>query len=323
MATLKTLTELKARLDRDGESLCKEIVHPRHGTHAQATLRWSTTDPPMAQVPGAMEGMFGPAEGYGFFRYYWSAWHLCLTAAYADDTKLLTLLRTGADLHTVNCCDLFGLPYPSNLVNPHTSPECAEWRTLVKWEKKDDPRRTFAKRFLYRVLKGGDVNSPPAGIPMTLFGGSATGFIKASRAWALANAKVMQWQNNVKAQVLRDGCVRTAWGKIRRFSKRDAKAQRGGIDFLCQGTEAEILNETVLLTTAAFDPAHVRFVYSRHDCIIWEVAHSVWSPAFLQKIADVATRPITIYQHSFNLEASFHTRYNAATKKQDWTPTQS
>ena len=323
MATMTTLLELKTRLEQQWEGLCRDVVHPRHGTHAQATLRWSTTDPPMAQVPGAMEGMFAPAPGYGFFRYDWAALHLWLTAAYADDTKLLTLLRTGADLHTVNCCDLFSLPYPTNLQDPHSSTECADWRAAVKWEKKDDPRRTFAKRFLYRVLKGGDVNSPPAGIPMTLFGGSAAGFIKASRAWALANAKVMQWQNNIKAQVLRDGYVRTAWGKIRRFSKRDAAAQRGGIDFLCQGTEAEILNETVLLTTAAFDPAHVRFVYSRHDCIIWEVAHSMWSTEFLQKIADIATRPITIYQHTFNLEASFHTRYNAHTKKTDWTPTQS
>jgi hypothetical protein len=322
MSLMEELTTLQTNLKEKHDTLCRATVHPRFGTHAQATLRWSTTDPPMAQVPGAMEVLFAPSHGYGFFRYDWSALHLWLTAAYADDTRLLTTLKTGADLHTSNVVDLFGYPTPPDLIDPHKAANCEAWRSLVKWEGKDDNRRTFAKRFLYRVLKGGDVTQPPAGIPMTLFGGSSTGFVQASRRWALANAKVMAWQQAVRAEVSAKGMVHTAWGKRRVFSNRDQAAQRGAIDFLCQGTEAEILNETILLTCAAFPPEHVRFCYQRHDCIIWEVAHSVWNDATLNRIAAIATRPITIYKHTFNLHADFHTRYNATDKKTSWTSTQ-
>ncbi|MGL5934025.1 MAG: hypothetical protein ACRCZI_00215, partial [Cetobacterium sp.] len=192
-----------------------------------------------------------------------------------------------------------------NLMNPHTSPECAEWRKLTNWGGKDDIRRTFAKRFLYRVLKGGDVTRVPAGIPMTMFGGNASGFILASRRWALANVKVMHWQQRVKEQVVRHGEVRTDWGKIRRFPIRDEAAQRGGIDFMCQGTEVEILNDTIVQTTQLVGARGIHFVYQRHDCIIWSVPHAIWSSGVLQDIASVALRPVTIAGCTFNLDATF------------------
>lgn len=58
-------------------------------------------------------------------------------------------LKSGKDPHTRVTCDLFNLPYPSNPYDPHKAVEDTEWRIKVKWQGKDDTRRTMSKNFTY------------------------------------------------------------------------------------------------------------------------------------------------------------------------------
>jgi len=311
------VSQLVSVLERDGEAAIVERVHPSFATHAQAALRWSTTNPPLAQTPNHLAAFIGPDPGWPWFMYDWSGLHLWLTAAYARDHVLLKALRAGDDLHTANACELFSLTYPPNRRDPHHAPENAEWRERWKWKGGEDVRRLVAKRFIYRVLKGGDYTKPPEGIPLGVFGGKKENFIRAAKAWALVHGPVVQWMNKIREQVRASGEVRTAWGKRRRVSDRTPHAQRAGIDHMCQGTEAEILNETILLTTRRFGEG-VRFKFQRHDFIAWAVREDLWTPETLTAMADIAEREITIDRETIKLEAKFYTRVGLTGEKREW-----
>lgn len=290
------LAALRAAIEKGGEEAIVDRVHPRFATHAQATLRWSTTDPPLAQLPEDLCNILGPDEGWPWFMYDWNGLHLWLTAAYAGDKALMATLRSGQDVHAANACDLFGVPHV----------------------EKDDIKRLVAKRFIYRVLKGGDFTKPPDTIPLSVFGGKSANFVTAAKRWAYSHAPVIAWQNKVKEGIVRTGEVRTHSGKRRRVSDRSPHSQRAGIDYKCQATEAEILNETILLTVKELGDM-VKFKYQRHDFICWAVREDGYNDGVtLKRIAEIACRPITINGETWKLEATFHTRYGMGGQKVKW-----
>ena len=291
------VADLLAKLQRDGKDAVVDRVHPHFATSAQATLRWSTTKPPMAQIPPHLAAIVGPDPDWPWFMYDWNSLHLWLTAAYAGDQALLATLRSGEDIHTANARDLFG--------------------ELHDWQGKDDPRRTVAKRFIYRVLKGGDFTKPPGTIPLGLVGGKPGNFIRAGKRWAYLHAPVLNWQATLKEAVRTRGEVRTESGKRRRFSDRSPHSQRAGVDYPCQATEVEILNETILKTCERFNNT-VSFKYQRHDFICWGVHASVWNNATLTALADIAEREIAINGETIKLEATFHTRETLEGEKVAW-----
>lgn len=289
---------LREALARGGEAAIVDRIHPRFATHAQATLRWSITEPPLAQLPVDLWEIIGPDEGWPWFMYDWNGLHLWLTAAYAGDKALMATLQSGADVHSANARDLFGVTHV----------------------EKDDIKRLVAKRFIYRVLKGGDFTKPPDTIPLSVFGGKASNFVMAAKRWAYAHAAVIAWQNKVKEAVVRTGEVRTHSGKRRRMSDRSPHSQRAGIDYKCQATEAELLNETILLTVKELGDM-VRFKFHRHDFICWAVREVGYNDGVtLKRIAEIAQRAVTINGETWNLEATFHVRPTMELAKVAWKP---
>jgi hypothetical protein len=146
-AVESNLVEIEGLIARYGEGVILDRVHPRIATHSQANARFSTTDPPMATLPADLRDLYMPDEEWPWFGWDWDQQELRLIAAIANDHPLLEAFKNGWDVHTMNACDIFDIPYPIDLKNPHKSPSCAEWRATHGWGGKDDTRRVFSKRF--------------------------------------------------------------------------------------------------------------------------------------------------------------------------------
>ena len=119
----------------------------------QASLRWSVTDPPLVTTshpymdpPTKLQSeVVLPDPDTAWISFDYDAIEAKIVAAYSHDQGDLDAFRLGRDLHTITACEMFKMPLPPNLFNPHTSPECAEWRKAMNWQGKDDKKRGQAK----------------------------------------------------------------------------------------------------------------------------------------------------------------------------------
>src|ERR1700675_2630097 len=112
------LADLLRRVE-NGE--IQDRVHPRFGIHAQANHRWSTTNPPLGQLPSHLEPLFQPDDGWPWFGWDWDGQELRIIASEAGDKPLLEAFERGEDVHTNTTCEVFGYPYPPDRARPHDS----------------------------------------------------------------------------------------------------------------------------------------------------------------------------------------------------------
>lgn len=73
----------------------------------QNTGRWSTVDPPLAQLPHTLRSALLPDKGWIWFEFDWQTIELRLVAALANDTLLLEAFAKGWDLHSLHCSQFF------------------------------------------------------------------------------------------------------------------------------------------------------------------------------------------------------------------------
>lgn len=126
-------------------------VYPTFAIHAQKTGRWSTSDPPLAQLPKALRDLFCPDPGHVWIHWDWKGIELQFLEVHSGSEILKAAHDEGLDIHTWTTCAIFGYEFPPNLVDPHKAPECQAWRERYKWGGKDDPRRIFSKGARYEL----------------------------------------------------------------------------------------------------------------------------------------------------------------------------
>lgn len=251
--------------------MIRERVYPNIQTHTQATGRWSITDYPTQQLTTDLEGILIPNEGTAWLCHDWDQVELWIQGAQANDTALLDAKKHKWDVHALNTCQAFALPMPPVLVDANGHPDNAGWRATVQWKGKDDIRRSFSKRFVYRILYRG--NPQFAGdIP----GAKALGLggpqlVKASRAWLAAHPAIPLFWAKTDAFIHAHGYTVTWAGRKRRTLSRDLSGRisaatcRELSNHLMQGSVADLLNLTVieLLDTMPY----LELIGSKHDAL--------------------------------------------------------
>jgi DNA polymerase I len=313
------IATLREILQVHGVNAIVDRVYPRFGLHSQATGRWSTTDPPLPQVPSNLHHLYLADPEWPGFGWDWDQLHMRLAVGYTGDRKWQEAFDNGFDIHTDSACDLFALPTPPDRGDPHKAASCADWRARMSWQGKEDSRRGFAKRYIYRLLKGGDPYKEPTSIP----GVEALGLKKAELRllgiqWARQHPETIRWLESLRKQVREKGVVRDFMGRRRAFSERSKHSERAGCDYPTQAGEVEILNETILAVTRELGDK-VRFMYQRHDFIMWGV-HRMWYNEDTFKIlASIAARNWTIMGRTVFIPATFYT-LSSEGKKIEWKP---
>lgn len=314
MTAVQALAELVKKAEA---GLVVERVHPRFAIHAQANHRWSTTDPPLAQLPAHLETLLTPDEGWPWFMWDWDTQELRIIAAEARDEPLLTAFREGWDVHTLTTCEVFGYPYPPNKVDPHLAPENAEWRAQIGWLGKKDGRRTFAKQFFYSLNYG---KKPKNAIHIP--GAKALGFTgpkleEAARRLLAAHPALAAWRIAQRDRALRTRKAEDFLGGRRVFSSTGDELVRAAYDFPMQAGGVRMFNRTLLAVTRGF-PGKVQFVYQQHDSMVLAVHESIWTEETRVTLARIATREWNIRGVPLVIPATFYIWEPGEPEKKPW-----
>ncbi len=249
-------------------------VYPCILTHTQATGRWSINDFPTQQLTKDLEGVLKPDKGKVWMHHDFDQVELWFQAAIANDAPLLQAKRERWDIHALNTCEAFGLPYPPTRTDAHGHPDNAAWRDLVGWRGKDDPRRTFSKRFVYRILYRG--NAAHAGdIPgVKALGLDGRKLAHASRTWLAAHPAIpLDWVRT-DAFIAKHGFTRTWAGRKRRTLSvgTNGRITEAICRELCnhrmQGGVADLLNLSIIEMMAQMP--FLSLLSTKHDALTME-----------------------------------------------------
>lgn len=261
-AASQTLTHfLKPMFDVDR-------VFPSIKIHAQASGRWSITEPPIQQFPWEIQQLLIPDPGEAWLGWDWDQAELRILAALSNDDVYLRAFAQGHDVHTINACDIFGFGKPPDLGDPHTDPRNEGWRQVVNWQGKDDIRRFFAKRFVYRLNYGGDARTAGDIPGAKKLGLTSKTLQDASNNYLNAHPKLRAWRLEVEGEAKRTRESRTFMDRRRRLLGEGRAAIREAYDHPMQGGVSDILNTCIieiedrLIEMGQHD---VGLVYSTHD----------------------------------------------------------
>jgi hypothetical protein len=271
------------------ETAILERIYPNMLTHTQKTGRWSTVDPPIAQLPADLRDLVCPDEGEVWVSWDWAAIEPRVLEALCGSRILRRSFDEGIDLHTWTVCSIFNYEFPPNLIDPHKSPECADWRKKYDWRGKDDPRRVFAKTGRYEMYYGG--TGANAANAAALFGLDPKVLKRALGALLSADPEYYSWRVHLEETLRRTRLVRTFTGRPRRFLKGGDKMIREGLDQPMQGAVSDIFNLTVIAGSALHPK--VQFAWGMHDSQKWHCPVELVEQ-YKVALKALAERPFTI-----------------------------
>ena len=252
-----------------------ERVFPNIALHSQASGRHSTTNPPLTTLPDDLSDLILPELGYIEWGYDWDQIELRIIAAEANDDPLLKAFDSQHDIHTLNACDIFGLPYPPDLVDPNRTNWVAgealgSWQQDARWKGKKDLRRRFAKVFVYRLLYGAKPETC-ADIPgVVVLGLDQRGLVRASENWLNRHPAVRAYQRKLAEQASKTGQVYSFMGRRRTLQETGDEAARQAMNHPMQGGCTDVYEEVLYEIDRAFYPS-LRFRWGAHDSQLWDM----------------------------------------------------
>lgn len=244
-------------------------VYPSIKIHAQASGRWSITEPPLQQFPGYLGSLLVPDPGEVWMGWDWDQVELRVLAALCKDKLYLEAFENDWDVHTLNACAIFSLPEPADKKDPHRSEVDSAWRMAAGWVGKEDIRRTFAKRFVYRLNYGGDPRTAGDIPGAAQLGLNGNGLVTASNRYLAAHPAMAAWRVEVAANARVTGVSRTFMGRRRRLLGEGRAIVREAYNHPMQGAVSDILNVCTVQISEACPGAVL--VYTVHDAAWWSV----------------------------------------------------
>ena len=281
----------------------------------QASGRWSYLNPPLSGFPKKcinpacpvghhsrtkdcwdMRDCFLPDDGTFWIEFDLDAIEHKIYCLILDWKERLSDMATGIDIHTPVTCQLFQLPLPSNLQDPHTAPEDATWRETVHWQGKDDPRRTMSKNFTYgaqyfyvQLARGSTKPRLPRRqyrgllynpefvysiphiqsyrIPNSVGELVVPDYLQLAIRFVESNSEIQRRKALWMEKICREKVVRTLYGGRRLFWLANEDTAKVGFNHIMQGTVASYINETAILLQKAFPESYL--VHNKHDSLKW------------------------------------------------------
>jgi len=262
----------------------------------------------LAALPSDLRDILTPDPGEVWLGWDWSAIEERLLAALANDRPMLEAFEQGYEVHTLTTCEVFGWPYPPDRRRPHDSEDNAPWRQAQAWQGAEDGRRTFAKRFKYRLNYGGDA-ARAGDIPGSkTLGLTAPKLVSASRRYLAAHPALAAWRLKVRQEALRTRISRDFMGRRRRLLGDRRGIVREAFNHPMQGGVASIFNETCV--TVARELPWLTWVYGMHDSQWWACpaarVEETWP-----RLKAIVTKPWNIQGVLMSFPASWKERQSA------------
>jgi DNA polymerase-1 len=235
-------------------------VHTSYHPTGAATGRLSSSDPNLQNIPVRTEAgrriraAFVPEPGYVFLASDYSQVELRVLAHLCQDPELIAAFRAGEDVHRVTAARVSG----------------------VALDAVTGDMRQRAKVVNFGVLYG--MSETRLAREQGLSRAEARAFI---HAYFDRFAAVRKHIEETRARARRDGVVRTAFGRLRRFPQlqgRPGRAAaeamlRAAVNMTVQGTAADLMKMAMLRAQAAVEEAglEVRMLLQVHDELLFEI----------------------------------------------------
>jgi len=235
-------------------------VHTRYHATGAATGRLSSSDPNVQNIPARspagrkIRAAFVAAPGFVFLASDYSQIELRVLAHLAGDADLIEAFRSGEDIHRHTASRIFGVAVD-----------------LVA-----DGMRTRAKAVNFGILYGMSESrlAREQGMKRT----DAREFIK---SYFERFSSVQDYIEAVREAALRDGAVRTMFGRVRYFPQLHQRvnravreqALRGAVNTTIQGTAADLMKMAMLRVSARLKASRLgaRMLLQVHDELLLEV----------------------------------------------------
>lgn len=233
-------------------------LHTRLHQAAVATGRLASSDPNLQNIPirteegRAIRGAFVPEDGWVLLDADYSQVELRVVAALAGDPVLLGAFERGEDIHRRTASEVMG----------------------VAMGDVTSDQRSAAKAVNFGLLYGQGAYglATSLGIPHS----QAKAFIE---RYFERMPKVAQWIEGTKAAALKEGLVRTAWGRIRRIPELEssnpglkAQALREAVNTVVQGTAADLIRRAMVRLDRRLmkEGLRARLLLQVHDELLME-----------------------------------------------------
>jgi DNA polymerase I len=233
-------------------------VHTKLHQAAVATGRLASSDPNLQNIPvrtedgRAIRGAFIPEEGWTLLDADYSQIELRVVAALAGDPVLLGAFDAGEDIHRRTASEVMGVPMGQ-----------------VSGEQ-----RSAAKAVNFGLLYGQGAFALAASLGITRK--EAQAFID---RYFERMPKVASWIEGSKEKALKEGLVRTHWGRIRRIPELESpnkqlqsQGLREAVNTIVQGTAADLMRRAMVRLHRALETEglRARLLLQVHDELLLE-----------------------------------------------------
>lgn len=288
-------------------------VYPNFAIHTQKNARWSTTNPPLAQLPSDLRDIIIPDDGECWPHWDWKGMELHFLELHSGSRILKEAHDNGIDLHTWTMCKMFGYQLPPNLKAPFTAPENETWRARYNLRSSGDPRRVFSKSARFEMNYGGAGNT--AAQKAIRMGLSKHEVQQALANLLTADVDYYKWRQVIERQVKATRIIRTFTGRPRRFltiskdhgTSVPPKVVREALDYPMQAGVSDFGNLTIVLLAEKFP--FIGFSWQMHDAQYWIISQHLCTPTFMQDIKDIVEREISICGRLKRFPADFDIIY--------------
>lgn len=257
-------------------------IYPRH-LPTQASFRWSTIDPPITNWPRACINTDCPQQEHEWTDICWSVRDILLPDSdeilvswdhdniegkihdiIVNDEEAIQAHRSGYDLHTITCCNIFGYRLPYDLKNPHTSEVDATWRTKYNWQGKDTKQRVLAKNFNHgsKYTKTWRFVYTIPGIEK--YGVGREHLAKLAQRYIASKKEAWQTKLDIMEDIRTKRISRTLYGGRRIFFDSSEDTAKEGFSHMISGTVSDYNNETLVLSEKEYGD-DIRLLHNAHD----------------------------------------------------------
>jgi DNA polymerase-1 len=233
-------------------------VHTKLHQAAVSSGRLASSDPNLQNIPIRTEegrlirGAFVPESGWVLLDADYSQIELRVVAALAGDPVLLGAFASGEDIHRRTASEVMGVPM----------------------EEVTSEQRGAAKAVNFGLLYGQGAYALAAQLGISQK--QAKAFIE---RYFERMPKVAKWIEATKEQAIKDGLVRTLWGRVRPIPELESQNQqfraaglRVAVNTVVQGTAADIMRRAMvrLHRSLKAERLRTRMLLQVHDELLLE-----------------------------------------------------
>ena len=305
----------RTKVKRQGFTLDDIVdrVYPNFAIHSQKNARWSTTNPPLAQLPSDLRDIIIPDEGECWVHWDWNGMELHFLECHSGSRILRQAHEEGIDLHTWTMCKMFGFQLPHNLRDPFGDPQNQAWRDRYSLRSSSDPRRVFSKSARFEMNYGGTGST--AASKAIRMGISKAEVQRALNNLLTADIDYYRWKQTIEREVKSTRILRTFTGRPRRFltvSKEyttavPPKVVRESLDYKMQAGVSDVANLTIIAMNKVYP--QLTMAWTMHDAQYYHCPVSMLNDELIAGIKAIAMTPYVIEGRTKRFPVDFDVVY--------------